>query len=331
MKPHIIALLLLSACKGRDGDSDTDTSGPADTDDTDPPEVCVGSVLTTAPTAGTLDWYWRDAPHIGVSSDQQTAYTVRLLTASGSEVPHEIVWDEAALAMAVEQNQPLEPSSDYTLEIDACGVLTEIPFTTSAYGETLVGGPESMLDRTWAVNLSDATWIEPAGFGAILSLYFDRPLLLGTQSADGSTIDFLGAQGYYDRDGNTKQIMSQYTWEYPPAAFDESPFVRVTADVVTIKLGDAGIDLWNFALEGTFSADGSTLGGGRASGLGDTRNLGPILELGEEPGAVCDLVSGMGITCIPCPDDQPYCLTLSAIDVSAPDVPGLLIEPLPAP
>ena len=60
------------------------------------------------------------------------------------------------------------------------------------------------------------------------------------------------------------------------------------------------------------------------TGLGDTSGMGPLMGFGNDPNAVCDLLSDYGISCQDCPDGAgQYCVTLTGIIDTADAVPGL--------
>jgi len=59
----------------------------------------------------------------------------------------------------------------------------------------------------------------------------------------------------------------------------------------------------------------------------DTRNLGPLLQIGSDPDAACDYVAGVGLECIACPDGQDLCLNLKASFPTARVVDDLTLVP----
>ncbi len=295
-----------------------DTSGDTD------PGVCP-DVAVSVDADGSFDWYWRDAPVVSTTSDLSAAYDGRLIDAIGIEMPSTLAWE--GLSFAVVPDEALEPLTDYTVEVTDCTGTRSFGFSTSSLGLPLEDEALALVGRTFAIDLRDADWVEPPGFGALLSLYFDQPVLLGVQWADERTVDLLGAQGQYDGStGIAEQSTSEPTWDYPLADFEDQPYFEAEADEVVVALSGAEATLYGFTLSATWAPDGASLGGGKVSGLGDTRNLGPLVNLGEDPNAICDLATGMGAECVDCPDGEPYCLFLAAEHVEGYEVPGLVLS-----
>jgi hypothetical protein len=66
-------------------------------------------------------------------------------------------------------------------------------------------------------------------------------------------------------------------------------------------------------------------------GLVDTRNLGPLLEIGDsgDDEVVCEYLSVFGVDCIDCGDGDELCLYVEAHFGDADLVPGLTLDPDP--
>lgn len=323
----MIPLLLSLACTGT-----SEETGPViDTgwfDDTAAPDTgaCGDLVTETDPVAGETDVYWRDPMYVLTSSDDRDAYGARLLDASGAEVPATMVWGEGGAAFELWPDEPLSPVADHVLELTDCAGTTEIPFVTADYGLPLEGGTGTLVGNTYVIELSEAYWEEPSGFGTILSLYFTTPVLIGVEWADERMLDLIGGQGYTTGDGEVAQNMDEVTWDFPAADFDEHPYFHVQSEQISMKVEGVDVDIYDFDLQGTFSPDGERLGGARISGLGDTRNMGPIFGKGDDPGAICGMASAFGAICEDCPDGEPYCLFLKARSVYGEVSPGLRLE-----
>ena len=123
----------------------------------------------------------------------------------------------------------------------------------------------------------------------------------------------MGAQGMVDgTSGEIIQNRTFSTWDFGQASFSDAPFFGATTAGIAIDYAGSVIPMHNFHVEGTFSADGETIGGAMASGFGDTRDMGPLLQLGGDPDAVCDFAAGLGLDCVDCPDGNPWCLEIEA-------------------
>ena len=129
--------------------------------------------------------------------------------------------------------------------------------------------------------------------------------------ATKDSLQLMGAQGYINNvSGDVLQDTDYATWDFGEADFTGSPFFAASGETV-FEYNTIEIPVYSFAIEGTFSADGTTIGGASFRGLGDTRNMGPLLKLGNDPGVTCELLEKYGLTCETCPDKEPYCLTIA--------------------
>lgn len=339
MKRYGLALLwVLGACKGDDkggetgnvddtGDTDTagDTDTSTDTDtDTDTDVPCETVAIATTPEDGTTDFYYRDA--LGVTfSDDASGATIQLLDGAGAEVATTVTWGDGNFQAEVTPVEPLDGNTAYSLHIEVCSYSGDVLFTTSEYGTELAESAAGLVGNTYVLDLSKADILQPEGLGYLLAAYLTEPILLGVDHADESLIGMVGAQGYKKNDGTYKQVGTD-VWIFPDADFTSAPYFAASTPEISIDYSDVAIPIESFSLAGTFAADGSKIGGGWASGLGDTRNMGPLLELGDDPGAVCDLITALGLSCETCADGEPYCVFLEVEFDEAPLAEGLTID-----
>ena len=54
--------------------------------------------------------------------------------------------------------------------------------------------------------------------------------------------------------------------------------------------------------------------------------MGPLLDLADEPNAVCEYGAGFGLVCEPCPDGDEYCLTIEAVFEACELIEGMTLE-----
>ncbi|MBT3220439.1 MAG: hypothetical protein HN348_15240, partial [Proteobacteria bacterium] len=245
---------------------------------------------------------------------------------SGFLIADEVAWADKGNTFELSLEQGLSPSSGYTLQYDDCRGKYEVDFSTSAFGAPLTAGNSSLEGTTYHVDLVGADWVEPGGFAALMSLYFTVPILIGVQWADGQYIDLMGAPGEQDDNGELQQDISESTWDFPRADFTGSPYFLALTDEVVFDYVGVDIPVYDFELSATISADGSKLGGGLISGLGDTRFMWSILGSDEDPNAVCVLAASVGVSCQECPDSKPYCLLMRAKDVDGTLIEGLTLK-----
>lgn len=325
---NALAVLALVACGGNETPPADllDTGWFVDTASFDP-ETCAHKLVASVPADGVQDWYWRSRPTISVGSDKHERYTVSLVDAAGQQVATTLVWDDTGLNAEVAFTGQLAPNTDYTLEVVDCATRHLIAFRTSHFGLPLQGSTELLEGKTWTLELVAADWVEPPGIAGLLQLYFTTPVLFGIDMIDGDLVDFLAAPGTVDLFGQVQQDLTQESWDFPITDFSAAPYFDASSESVVFRFDGYEVPLTDFRFSGTISADMTEIGGGDLAGLGDTRNLGPLLEQDDNPSAVCDLVGGLGVDCQPCPDGEIYCLFMHAVDVHGSLVPNLTLQP----
>src|SRR5262245_32731503 len=155
----LLAVLALTGCKKQKPDQETgpslETGWFTDSSDSG---LCIDRVLETAPEAGDGNWYWRNGPKIITTSPEHDLYEFRLLTSDLAVVPTTTTWADNGLNATLELPDPLEPAADYQLEVTDCTGSRRLPFTTADYGLPLDGGPASLKNRTWVIDLTQADW-----------------------------------------------------------------------------------------------------------------------------------------------------------------------------
>ena len=327
-----VLCLGLAGCKGDDsnGSNADDSSG---TDDSaaqdDSGTICTLGVVDTSPHTGASTWLYSDPLQVTFDEPAKSA-TFTLTDGSGSSVPFTTTWGKGATDVSLEA--ALTGSTTYTLGITTCDTTTTIEFTTSEYGSPLTVDPKSLVDKTYLFDLSTAEYEQPPGLGALIALYVSAQVLLGVTAADSATIDLLGGQGILDKAGMYTQDMSVPTFAFGSADFTHAPYFTVSAPEVQIVAGDT-YTLYDFAAEGTFAPDGSSIGGATLSMLIDTTNLGEAMDLpnGDDPMAVCDYLEPLGISCETCPGGagKDNCIAIVATWDEANTVPVIMQPVLP--
>jgi hypothetical protein len=331
----MIALVALAACDGGDDAAPPllDTGWFEPTTSVTGPE-CEERILTWTPETGADDWYWRDAPNGTVAFPDPTAYGIWLEDAIGATVPAALVWAPGDVAFTLLPSEPLAPLATYDLVLTDCASIRHVEFTTSAFGLPLVEGAASLVDRTFVLDLEGATWEQPVGLDALFSLYVDDPILLGVLYADDLHIDFVASPAVVSDLGEVSQDLDAEPWEFPTADFTNAPYYDVTTPLVELSIPAGGEELTvpveNLRLEGTFAASGTAIGGGRLTGLADTRNLGVLFGSEGDPDVACDQAGDLGATCVACESDGgTYCLGIEATGIDGTLLPGVVLDPTP--
>lgn len=311
---HLSALLLAlaPACTDPTSPKPVTDSGDTDTpaDDTgDAPPPCTIAIEQHTPTVGATNVYYRDPLAITFTEAAPLAQ-ISLLDGAGAPVQVSQRWDEARMNVEILPARPLAASTAYTIVAEFCENRVEIPFTTGTLGTPLSVPATDLEGRAYLFDMARAEFVRPPGIGTLIGVYLSEPLLIEFHDVSASSIRLLGAQGYWNDAGELRQYRSLPTWDFGSADFSESPYFAGATPLITIAYGDIDIPVYNFSLEGTFTADGTEVGRARAVGVGDTRYLGPLLSQGDRPEAVCELASGLGVDCVPCPDGNPWCMDL---------------------
>jgi hypothetical protein len=169
----------------------------------------------------------------------------------------------------------------------------------------------------YAVRLADANWVEPVGFGALIATLFGgTEILVSPTSVEAAEIEMLGAFG-----SSGIQELCYETVPFPAATWTDPDF-DLTAASIDLTVSGFVLPVIDARLSGTFSPTGDQIGDGELSGSLDTRGLAEALGLGTAEGAVCEFIATFGVSCVACPDGEPYCLELGVIDIVAPNLPG---------
>lgn len=329
MRWTLIVLLAIAGCKkdkaDDTGDTDTHTGDDSgdDTGDTNLP--CTVTVTGTEPEPDAVDVYYKGIVEVTFDGDAVAAEAdIDVLDGSGYPVLQDVAWSDGNLVAYVRPE--LQPNSAYELVARVCDTTTSVRFQTGPLGEPLTDGNASLVDRTYVFTLADAKITEPAFLDALAGQYLTVPLLFNVTAADDTTIDFLGALGYFDPSDSQYYQVDLPTWDFPAGDFTESPYFTAQADYITIMYDTIPIPIEGFYLEGVFTADGASILEGRATGKGDTRHMAPLINQPEDAySAVCEFAALAGVYCEDCADGEPYCLYIVAEDIQAAYVPGLSV------
>lgn len=299
--------LFLTACPEPDkvvDDTGSDTDGAA----------CEISIESTIPSSGALDADYRAAIEFQLSDADGTATVTSAIAGTTTLV-------DGGETIIFTPNEPLEPSTTYTVTLNYCRGASDLTFTTSDVGTPLpdVG---ILQNRTYALNLREARIVEPAGVGSILGTYLTQDILVGIETVDNSKIQMIGAIGV---EGASPPVQDYCTSSipFPEADFAAQPYFQIGPQTTTLAVAGLEIVIGDLEITGTFASDGSYFTGGTLGGTIDTRPLVPLLDPEGEPGSICDLAASFGAVCGTCPEDgEPYCLTLVADQIEALQVEG---------
>lgn len=330
----LLALVGLAGCNGNRPDDPPDlldTGWFENTGDPLDPNKCLHKFVSWTPEDGAQGVYWRDKPLIHTTTNVTHAYNAWLETAEGERLNTQMLWSddpeapgEPGLSFTLDGGSHLKASTNYVMGLQDCAETRYVAFRTSSLGTPFSIETEDLAGRTYLLDLLSADWEEPPGLGQIMQSFFTTPILLGVRYADETRIDLIGSLGKVDALGNVTQDRSMASWDFPLTDFTSAPYLETRAEEITLRYDDYDIPVEDFLLESTFSADGSTIGGGVISGFADTRYMGPLLQGGED--AVCKLAATIAVNCQPCTDGAPYCLRLRVSSVEGILLPGLELD-----
>lgn len=294
-------LLLASGCD----------NGGKDSEVTD---ITCDVTVTTYPASGAADHYYMDPIEFYLSDVDASATVSSDITGTTS-----VSTDGKTVTFT--PDAPLSPSTAYSVTLDYCGGAAELSFTTSALG-TEIADPNTLVGKTYNVNLADANIVSPAGVGSILGSVLTTPILIGVISA-GSSLEMIGAIGV---EGGTTQDYCTPSIDFPTASFTNPSFAVGPQDT-TIDVAGASIPIGQLEVTGTFASDASFFGGGTLSGSLDARDIAAALpDLGYDAAGLCDLLVSFGAACVGCDDGETLCLDIVANRITADAVAGSLVE-----
>jgi hypothetical protein len=301
----ILTSIAMLACTG---DKTTDTSSVTDTATTT--EGCGVEIDDTYPVLNAADVYYLSNLVVELSDPDDTA-TLTLLDGSGAEVAGTVSVDDDTLIF--DPTDALAPSTSYTLQVTYCSGSADIAFTTSALGSALEGGNESIVGKTYALDISSGTFVEPAGVGDLIGGLLENNILIGVKSIEN---DQMAIRGAISVASTTDQDYCTSTLEdFPAADFSTSPYFEIPKEDVTLSVAGFTATIFGLAVTGTFAPDGSYFGGASLEGELDARQILPLLgDAGldaETPEDVCGLLLGFGVQCVECQSDsEPLCVRL---------------------
>jgi hypothetical protein len=226
--PLLFLPFLLTACPATGDDSKaTDDTGPG-TGDTS----CGVTIDETIPSSGATDADYRAAIEFHLSDADSTA------TATSSIAGTTQLSDDSETVYFI-PNEPLEPSTSYTVTLNYCGGSADLSFTTSSLG-TPLSDPSILVGKTYSLDLAGARIVEPDGIGSVLTSYLTQVILVGVTSVDGSSIEMMGAIGAEGSDPPTQDTCTE-TIDFPTADFSDQPFFTVGPQDTTLSV--AGYDI----------------------------------------------------------------------------------------
>ncbi len=299
-----------------DGDGGI-ADGGADGGGTDGGQDCGIAVSFTSPADGETGVDLGTLVRFDLSGADATA-GLSLATESGVAVAGTAWLDEGDTQAWFQPAAPLSRATTYVATLDYCAGSHAISFTTTDPGEPV----SSLVGRGWSVDLTAATWTEPAALGSLLASYIDANLLLGVSEATSTTISMYGTLA----DARGAQNTCEPTVDFPTADFRENPYFQLGPLDLALPLGSVTATIENLRLTGRFNADASQIQDGTLQGQVDMRELGVLFQdlIGtSDPTTVCSILSGFGASCVACASDGSVtCLNVAIEDITGRELSG---------
>jgi hypothetical protein len=305
---------------GSDGDADTDADADTDTDtDSDTDVDCTAEVTALSPADGAMD-VAIDTTVVATFSAAVTAADIAL----DNGVSGTVVIADDGLSAVFTASGLLDRSTTYSATASVCDSEMSASFTT--VGEAIED--VDLTNRTYDVELddsSDLTWVAPHLGSTLASQLQTTSILFMVQSADDTEIDLVGAAGF-DFNGDVAQYPCTYAIDFASESFASNPAFAAGPVDASLDAGGVAVDIYELAISGRFSDDGSEANDVVITGQIDTRGISESMSID-----VCAFASSFGDTCVACPDGEVACLDLEVHDATAPWRDSLVLDPLQDP
>jgi hypothetical protein len=290
-------------CDGQ-GDSDQDGDGfdalvvGLDCDDTDPFSVGGPPIQSLFPEADAVDVYFLTEVSVDVQGTVSASGFELREASTQTLVPSTTTLDSNGDPVLV-PDQPLQPLTTYQASLE-CG--PEWTFTVGEHGQPVT---VDLTGESYEIDLMSLRITEPPGIGGLVTpLLGDFRIGMSVVDHGATTIDlrFAALDEVVD-----EQDLCAETVDIS-ASIDAQGTFEAVLPTLTVTVDGTAITLEDVSFSGTFAPDGDDIAGMSLSATADTRGFDPLLGLGGV-GATCTLVTGFGVTCGPCANGQPFCLT----------------------
>jgi hypothetical protein len=291
-------MLLFAALLGCPNDTDTSFE--------DTSVDCPVTIDKTHPLDGATDAYYRSAIEFHLSEPDPTALVIADFDG--------IQTDRGGGSIILfTPTAPLDPETTYTVGLEYCRGAPSIEFTTSALGTALTD-PAALVGRTFTLDMLQARFVAGAEVAATAATLFDRNLLASVLGLDGDWLRLRLGKALADDTGN--QDFCARTVDLPPADVSNLPWFHLLTDELQFGAYAADMSLYQLQVSGTFSADGSAIGGLTMKTVVDSRDIATLIS-GQTADSLCEIMGNLYIPCEPCPTDgYSYCFNLSFEDLS---------------
>ena len=224
--------------------------------------------------------------------------------------------------VVLQPSELLEEETEYSWVADLCGEeVASGTFTTRTEGEALET-PEALVDRSFSLDMVDATWLEPSGSGGdLVAQYFGGLFLIGVQDVSETELDTIFAVGEDMGGGMVQQDPCYKTEDFEPADFTRNPYFELGPRRMPLEVQGQSMMLDAVQIFGALVDDGTDLADAELRADADLRQMGQDWE------TYCDLGVLVGITCTACEaDGEESCVRIHVADIQGQVQGGLVIQ-----
>lgn len=221
-------------------------------------------------------------------------------------------------ALVFSPSEPFPENAEIAWEAVDCGAQAEGAFTTGELEERL--DPAELTDQTYAFDLTQATWVSPAGAGDLIGAYFAGTFLIGVEAATDTELDCIGAAGEPTEGGSWQQDPCYATIDFDTIDFATNPYFNLVVDELEFTVEGITAIIHDAHLSGGITTD--ELVDGRLAGEVDMRDYQDVF--GTQG---CEMLETyLGTPCAECASDGAVqCLWVEAVDVSGARIEGLTV------
>lgn len=178
---------------------------------------------------------------------------------------------------------------------------------------------DDLLGRTYALDLTDADWVEPAGLGLLIEAAIEQELLAAVTASSAEELAIIGAVAIPDLEPVTQDPCTSSV-TFPVATFADAPTFSLGPKDVVVPIQGLFIVFEDLELSGEFAEDLDRMVDLTLQAVVDTRPLVDAIDPGGDESSLCDLAAGLGGACQPCADGSgTFCLPVHVEDIAAPE------------
>jgi len=308
--------------------NDDDSAGDDDDAANDDDAACAG-ILSVDPEADEDDVFGNK---VSVTWDAvPSAGNIAVADAAGASVAGAITDDDNGRTLIFTADENFAADTTFTVTVSQdCTDDVPFDFTTGPYGAA-VTTESDLIGRAFNLDLASATFVEPAGVGALLQGFLVDVYVIFNATDDSDLpngeMHILGAVGELDG-GDIIQDTCNESLPFTTGpdgivgtaddaeATWANPDMELEADALELSVQGVSATIQDLLISAKFHPELTGFVGGTFAGQIDTRPLVGLLD-SEDPNAICDLVEEtVGITCEDCGGGENFCLGVVAEDVS---------------